>query len=185
MISKDPIFQAIQEKSIKKQPFIVSGSKCIDGTGELLVCCIGRRSRNGKLRLSLNEDHPPTPLQLKLEKVAGDIGKLGLAVALLTFAAMIIHLVITCSKGDQDFISMETLDQIIDYLILSITIIVVAVPEGLPLAVTIALAYSVGKMKEENNLVRHLSSCEIMGGANNICTDKTGTLTQNKMTAVK
>ena len=60
---------------------------------------------------------------------------------------------------------------------IAVTIIVVAVPEGLPLAVTIALAYSVGKMKDEQNLVKNLSSCEIMGGANNICSDKTGTLT--------
>jgi Ca2+ transporting ATPase len=64
-----------------------------------------------------------------------------------------------------------------------VTIIVVAVPEGLPLAVTIALAYSVGKMKDENNLVRFLQACETMGGANNICSDKTGTLTKNQMTA--
>lgn len=65
---------------------------------------------------------------------------------------------------------------------MGVTIIVVAVPEGLPLAVTIALAYSVNKMKDENNLVKNLASCEIMGGANTICSDKTGTLTQNKMT---
>ncbi len=64
---------------------------------------------------------------------------------------------------------------------ISITIIVVAIPEGLPLAVSISLAFSVGKMKEENNLVKQLASCEIMGGANFICTDKTGTLTQNAM----
>jgi Ca2+ transporting ATPase len=63
--------------------------------------------------------------------------------------------------------------------------VVVAVPEGLPLAVTIALAYSVGKMKEENNLVRYLQACETMGGANNICSDKTGTLTKNLMTVTK
>lgn len=67
---------------------------------------------------------------------------------------------------------------------IGVTIIVVAVPEGLPLAVTITLAYSVNKMKDQNNLVKNLSSCEIMGGANNICSDKTGTLTQNLMTAV-
>lgn len=68
---------------------------------------------------------------------------------------------------------------------ISVTIIVVAVPEGLPLAVTIALAYSVGKMKDEQNLVKNLSSCEIMGGANNICSDKTGTLTQNVMQGIE
>jgi Ca2+ transporting ATPase len=70
----------------------------------------------------------------------------------------------------------------VDYLIIAVSIIVMAVPEGLPLAVTISLAYSVGKMKDENNLVRFLAACETMGGANNICTDKTGTLTKNQMT---
>ena len=69
----------------------------------------------------------------------------------------------------------------VDYFIIAISIIVMAVPEGLPLAVTISLAYSVGKMKDENNLVRFLQACETMGGANNICSDKTGTLTKNLM----
>lgn len=71
------------------------------------------------------------------------------------------------------------------YFIIAVSIIVMAVPEGLPLAVTIALAYSVGKMKDENNLVRFLPACETMGGANNICTDKTGTLTKNIMKVTK
>jgi Ca2+ transporting ATPase len=73
----------------------------------------------------------------------------------------------------------------VDFFIVGVTIVVVAVPEGLPLAVTIALAYSVNQMKEQNNLVRVLSSCEVMGGANNICSDKTGTLTQNRMSVEK
>jgi len=73
----------------------------------------------------------------------------------------------------------------VDAILIGITIIVVAVPEGLPLAVTIALAYSVNKMKDENNLVRNLASCEIMGGANTICSDKTGTLTQNIMAVAR
>ena len=72
-----------------------------------------------------------------------------------------------------------------DFLIIGITVIVVAVPEGLPLAVTLCLAFSVGKMRKENNLVRHLDACETMGGADNICSDKTGTLTENKMTVVE
>lgn len=69
---------------------------------------------------------------------------------------------------------MHVIQEIIGYFLIGITVVVVAVPEGLPLAVTIALAYSVGRMKKENNFVKHLSSCEIMGGANNICSDKTG-----------
>jgi Ca2+ transporting ATPase len=82
-------------------------------------------------------------------------------------------------KGEP--IEWSILYNFLEFFIVGVTIIVVAIPEGLPLAVTIALAYSVGKMKDENNLVRYLSACETMGGANNVCTDKTGTLTQNKM----
>lgn len=82
-------------------------------------------------------------------------------------------------------VSMTTLSKLVSFLIISITVIVVAVPEGLPLAVTIALAYSVSKMKKENNYVRRLDASETMGGANEICTDKTGTLTLNKMSVKK
>ena len=79
---------------------------------------------------------------------------------------------------------MANLTAVLDAFIIAITVIVVAIPEGLPLAVTISLAYSVGKMFEEHNLVRSLHASETMGGANEICTDKTGTLTQNKMTVM-
>lgn len=75
--------------------------------------------------------------------------------------------------------------KVVEFIIISVSLIVMAVPEGLPLAVTISLAYSVGKMKDENNLVRFLAACETMGGANNICTDKTGTLTKNQMTVTR
>ena len=81
--------------------------------------------------------------------------------------------------------TLDTLLHVVDAFIIAVSIIVVAVPEGLPLAVTIALAYSVGKMKDENNLVRFLQACETMGGADNICSDKTGTLTMNKMTVTR
>ncbi len=79
----------------------------------------------------------------------------------------------------------ESLMQILKAFIIAVTIVVVAVPEGLPLAVTISLAYSVSQMAEDQNLVRHLSACETMGGATNICSDKTGTLTENRMTVVE
>jgi len=87
----------------------------------------------------------------------------------------------TVKDEDAQLIHVDTLNELIDYLIIAITVIVVAVPEGLPLAVAISLAYSVMKMKEEQNLVRKLEASETMGGANEICTDKTGTLTMNKM----
>jgi len=95
---------------------------------------------------------------------------------------MLIHLIITKVVAKQSLFTLENLAKVADMATLGITIIVVSVPEGLPLAVTLALAYSVGKMKDEHNLVRQLESCETMGGANNICSDKTGTLTKNEMT---
>lgn len=106
-----------------------------------------------------------------------------MAVAVLTFVIVVGKLVwVTIMDDTRDFLTVSTVNLIVNYLILSITVIVVAVPEGLPLAVTISLAYSVMQMKKENNLVRRLDASETMGGANEICTDKTGTLTKNQMT---
>lgn len=106
----------------------------------------------------------------------------------LTFIAMLGHIVYGAYVSS-DFVghllTLDTLLHLVDAFIISVSIIVVAVPEGLPLSVTIALAYSVGKMKDENNLVRFLQACETMGGADNICSDKTGTLTMNKMTVTR
>lgn len=96
---------------------------------------------------------------------------------------MTIKLIVQRAVQDSSaLISVATLQSVVKFIIIAITVIVVAVPEGLPLAVTISLAFSVMKMKEENNLVRKLEASETMGGATQICTDKTGTLTQNKMT---
>lgn len=88
-------------------------------------------------------------------------------------------MIVNAIYNKETLISMKTVDNLVKYIIISITIIVVAVPEGLPLAVTISLAFSVMKMKLENNLVRKLEASETMGGASEICTDKTGTLTKN------
>eukprot|EP00826_Nyctotherus_ovalis_P026723 TRINITY_DN2084_c0_g1_i8.p1 TRINITY_DN2084_c0_g1~~TRINITY_DN2084_c0_g1_i8.p1 ORF type:complete len:632 (-),score=147.38 TRINITY_DN2084_c0_g1_i8:394-2289(-) len=95
---------------------------------------------------------------------------------------MLINLIVTKLSLGQDLFSLDVVSKAADIITIGITIIVVSVPEGLPLAVTLALAYSVGKMKDEHNLVRQLDSCETIGGANNICSDKTGTLTKNEMT---
>lgn len=110
---------------------------------------------------------------------------MGIGSATLTFLALLIHLIIDIIKFDRCVFCFDTFNAIVNYFIIAVSIVVIAVPEGLPLAVTISLAYSVGKMKEENNLVRFLSACETMGGANNVCTDKTGTLTKNLMTVTK
>ena len=100
----------------------------------------------------------------------------------MTLLAIIIQTIVRTIKNDDRDWGLEFWGDICNGLIIAITVIVVAIPEGLPLAVTISLAYSVGKMYKENNLVRKLQSSETMGNANEICTDKTGTLTQNKMT---
>jgi Ca2+ transporting ATPase len=148
-----------------------------------------------------------TPLQQKLDKIATDIGKLGMYCAILIIHALIIrNFLESMIRREFDFMGGEltvegrkcTEDDItndlcvgfktgyikewLGYIIIGVAIVVVAVPEGLPLAVMISLAYSVSKMLKDNNFVKKLSSCEIMGGANNICSDKTGTLTKNKMT---
>ena len=128
----------------------------------------------------LNIEAEETPLQSKLETIANEIGKIGVYVSILTFIAMTVNLIVTTLlENKKSIASIETLNSIVNFVIISITIIVVAVPEGLPLAVTISLAFSVMKMKDDNNLVRRLEASETMGGANEICTDKTGTLTKN------
>lgn len=98
---------------------------------------------------------------------------------------MTVNMIVSALINKETLISMKTVDNLVKYIIISITIIVVAVPEGLPLAVTISLAFSVMKMKKENNLVRKLEASETMGGASEICTDKTGTLTKNQMTVME
>lgn len=106
----------------------------------------------------------------------------------LTFICMLGHIVYAAYISNDfkaELFNLKTLDHLVEAFIVAVSIIVVAVPEGLPLAVTIALAYSVGKMKDENNLVRFLQACETMGGADNICSDKTGTLTKNLMTVTR
>ncbi|CAD8175993.1 unnamed protein product [Paramecium pentaurelia] len=186
-IKKLPFNEMSQQQQSSKDhhhfsPFLISGTRCLDGNGYMLVLQVGQNTVQGQLKQLLNQDNPPTPLQQKLEGVAENIGKLGTLVAILTFIALMGHLIYDVFIDHKhEFFTLLSLQLIIEAFMIGVTIIVVAVPEGLPLAVTIALAYSVGKMKDEQNLVKNLASCEIMGGANNICSDKTGTLTQNIM----
>ncbi|CAD8093207.1 unnamed protein product [Paramecium sonneborni] len=186
-IKKLPFNEISQQQFSSKDhhhisPFLISGTRCLDGNGYMLVLQVGQNTIQGQLKQLLNQDNPPTPLQQKLEGVAENIGKLGTLVAILTFIALMGHLLIDVFIDHKhELFTLKSLQLIIEAFMIGVTIIVVAVPEGLPLAVTIALAYSVGKMKDEQNLVKNLASCEIMGGANNICSDKTGTLTQNIM----
>lgn len=124
-------------------------------------------------------------MQEKLEVLANQIGLIGILSASITFIALLIHFFHDRLSKNECFVCYDALNLLVEYFIIAVSIIVIAVPEGLPLAVTISLAYSVGKMKDEHNLVRFLQACETMGGANNICTDKTGTLTKNIMAVTK
>mmetsp|Transcript_65613 Transcript_65613/g.90754 ORF Transcript_65613/g.90754 Transcript_65613/m.90754 type:complete len:591 (+) Transcript_65613:990-2762(+) len=133
---------------------------------------------------TLNIEKDLTPLQEKLDTIANEIGKVGLYAALATMFVLLVRMVISATQADEadKWDASMYITETLDAIIIAVTVIVVAVPEGLPLAVTIALAVSVMKMFDEHNLVRKLEASETMGGANEICTDKTGTLTQNNMT---
>jgi P-type Ca2+ transporter type 2B len=116
-----------------------------------------------------------------LLKIAEDLGRAGLYAAILIVVVLFLRFMIERIQQNS-FDEKKHITEMIHFFILAITVVVVAVPQGLPLAVTLSLAYSVKKMLDDKNLVRKLKACEIMGGANNICSDKTGTLTQNLMT---
>ena len=145
----------------KANPYVISGTKLLVGTGDVLVLAVGINSQYGRIQSKLSLPDDETPLQQKLEMLANNIGKVGVVSAILTFSAMMVHLTIDIilSNDWKSYWSLNTLKIIVEYFTIAVSIIVVAVPEGLPLAVTIALAYSVGKMKDENNLVRYLSAC--------------------------
>jgi P-type E1-E2 ATPase len=166
-------------------PFVLKDTLAVSGEGKALVVAVGIRTRAGRAGRILDIDSQPTPLQQKLETMADSIGKVGMTVALTTFVIMIIRMIIQIVIDPQrTLFEVANLSKILDAFIIGVTVIVVSIPEGLPLAVTVSLAYSVSKMADENNLVRTLAASETMGGANEICTDKTGTLTLNKMTVM-
>jgi len=180
----EEVWQQIMAGSANKKldPFIISGSKVLEGVGTYLVTSVGQNSSYGKILMSLRTKSEETPLQVKLGGLANWIGGLGSGAAGLLFSILLIRFLVNLSSND----ASPTIKgkEFLDILIVAITVIVVAVPEGLPLAVTLALAFATTRMLKENNLVRVLRACETMGNATTICSDKTGTLTQNKMTVV-
>lgn len=166
----------------KLDPFIISGSKVNEGIGTFLVTAVGVNSCHGKTMMSLREDAQTTPLQSKLNVLAEYIAKLGLAAGLLLFVVTFIEFLVRLSSITGGASAKG--QQFLNVFIVAVTVVVVAVPEGLPLAVTLALAFATTRMLKYNNLVRLLRACETMGNATTICSDKTGTLTQNKMSVV-
>lgn len=172
-------------KDTVHDPIFISGAKVLEGNGKAIVICVGENSFNGRLMMSLQVESEDTPLQQKLDILAEQIGKLGLYSAVFTVIVLVIKYMLILYIYNLPFQPRAAFSILLKYVITAITIVVVAVPEGLPLAVTIALAYSTVKMLKDNNLVRQLAACETMGGATDICSDKTGTLTQNRMTVVE
>eukprot|EP01138_Halocafeteria_seosinensis_P001621 gb/GECG01001661.1/.p1 GENE.gb/GECG01001661.1/~~gb/GECG01001661.1/.p1 ORF type:complete len:1228 (+),score=168.97 gb/GECG01001661.1/:1-3684(+) len=161
-----------------KRPVVLSGMQVSSGTARMLVVAVGELSMQGRIRKATAQETKDTPLQEKLEIMVKKIGYFGIVAAVLTFISMMIMIGTSPDVVDDEGGAGKW---VLRAFIIGVTIIVVAIPEGLPLAVTISLAYSTMKMMRDKNLVRVLSACETMGNATDICSDKTGTLTQNQM----
>ncbi|XP_021833296.1 putative calcium-transporting ATPase 11, plasma membrane-type isoform X2 [Prunus avium] len=171
----------------EEKPFLFSGTKVQDGSGIMLVTTVGMRTEWGMLMETLSEGgEDETPLQVKLNGVATIIGKIGLTFAVLTFLVLAVRFLVEKILNNEitDWSSTDAVT-LLNYFAIAVTIIVVAVPEGLPLAVTLSLAFAMKKLMNDRALVRHLSACETMGSASCICTNKTGTLTMDHMVVNK
>ena len=170
-----------------KSPFLLSGTKVQDGSCKMMITTVGMRTQWGKLMATLSEGgDDETPLQVKLNGVETIIGKIGLFFAVVTFAVLFRGLVgRKIAEGSYWSWNGDEALELLEFFAIAVTIVVVAVPEGLPLAVTLSLAFAMKKLMNDRALVRHLAACETMGSATTICSDKTGTLTTNHMTVVK
>lgn len=157
---------------------VMRGTTVVDGHGIMVVEQVGDATGYGKVyEGSQIDNHIETPLQMQLKGLAKVISKAGYAIAVVTFLTLTIKLVLS----GQDYSVMEWFSHLLNFFMVAVTLIVVSVPEGLPMSVTLSLALSMNRMLKTNNLVRKMHACETMGATTVICTDKTGTLTQNQM----
>ncbi|KAH9024005.1 Ca-transporting ATPase [Lactarius deliciosus] len=161
--------------------FIVSGSKVVEGVGSYVVISVGTESR---IMMALQRDSENTPVQSKLNDLSETIAKIGSVAGGLFFAALLVRYFVQLGTNNPQRTSSEKGMAFVNILIIALTLVVVAVPEGLLLTVTHALAFATERMSKDNLLVRVLGSCETVAYASVICTDKTGTLTQNEMSVV-
>ncbi|RVX21887.1 putative calcium-transporting ATPase 13, plasma membrane-type [Vitis vinifera] len=182
------------EINSSQNPFLFSGTKVADGYAQMLVTSVGMNTTWGEMMSTISRDNnEQTPLQARLNKLTSSIGKVGLAVAFLVLVVLVVRYFTGNTEdenGNQEFNGSKTkADDIVNAMVriiaAAVTIVVVAIPEGLPLAVTLTLAYSMKRMMADQAMVRKLSACETMGSATTICTDKTGTLTLNQMKVTK
>ena len=185
-VSKKSYEECLEELlNKKKEPssnLLFCGTNVVEGNGSAIVVAIGEYSQKGIIKGTIDnaQEENKTPLENKLNIIADLIGYFGLGSAIITFIALCIQLAFEYFTNKEMEV-IEIVNKILKILILCVSIIVVAIPEGLPLAVTLSLAFSIKKLMDRNNLVRKMHACETMGGANYICTDKTGTLTENQM----
>lgn len=185
VVSKTTVEADFDEEATYASNKVMRGTTVVDGHGTMRVLCVGDDTEIGQVaRQSTEQSTEPTPLNIQLTKLANLIGKIGFSVAGLAFAIFFIKDVLL----HYDFSSFHTfadwlpaLKATLQYFMMAVTLIVVAVPEGLPMSVTLSLALNMRRMLSTNNLVRKMHACETMGAITVICTDKTGTLTQNLM----
>ena len=185
VVTKTTVEADFDEEATYASNRVMRGTTVVDGHGVMRVEFVGDATEIGKVaRQSTEQTTEPTPLNIQLTKLANLIGKIGFSVAGLAFAIFFIKDVVLV----YDFASFHTFEQwlpalkaTLQYFMMAVTLIVVAVPEGLPMSVTLSLALNMRRMLSTNNLVRKMHACETMGAITVICTDKTGTLTQNLM----
>ena len=160
---------------------ILRSTMVMNGRGEFVVTAVGDATEIGKVaKKSTEQTSVETPLHMQLDKLAKMISKVGSGVSVAAFFIFLIHDILTNPAwGGKDYFYMAEI--VLKYFMMAVTLIVMAVPEGLPMAITLSLALNMRRMLKSNNLVRKLHACETMGAVTVICTDKTGTLTQNKM----
>ncbi|CAL8989555.1 unnamed protein product [Prunus brigantina] len=177
-----------------QNPFLFSGTKVADGYARMLVTSVGMNTTWGEMMSQISRDtNEQTPLQARLNKLTSSIGKVDLVVAFLVLIVLLVRYFTGNTQddnGNQEYNGSKTkvddiLNAVVEIVAAAVTIVVVAIPEGLPLAVTLTLAYSMKRMMVDKAMVRKLSACETMGSATVICTDKTGTLTMNEMKVTK
>ena len=160
---------------------ILRSTMVMNGRGEFVVTAVGDATEIGKVaKKSTEQTSVETPLHMQLDKLAKMISKVGSVVSVAAFFIFLIHDILTNPAwGGKDYFYMAEI--VLKYFMMAVTLVVMAVPEGLPMAITLSLALNMRRMLKSNNLVRKLHACETMGAVTVICTDKTGTLTQNKM----
>ena len=178
MISKTTVEADFDSEATYPSNRVLRSTTVVDGHGIMCVDLVGDATEYGKVNQgALIDNNLETPLQLQLKRLAGVISKMGYAVAAVTFVMLTAKVFI----ADEAMSTMDIVSALLHNFMIAVTLIVVSVPEGLPMSVTLSLALSMNRMLKTNNLVRKMHACETMGAATIICTDKTGTLTQNRM----